>query len=95
MNIGNNGTNWFQDDRAIDAYDQVSYYSSGKHSIMAGIEFRKLETGRIATNESLGEFTFNGTVTGYGAADFVLGLPNSVQTPPDSIKGFKVAPVAR
>ena len=86
MNIGNNGTNWFQDDRAIDAYDQVSY-THGKHNIMAGIEFRRLETGRIATNESLGEFTFNGTVTGYGAADFVLGLPNSVQTPPDSIKG--------
>ncbi|HEX4321357.1 MAG TPA: TonB-dependent receptor [Acidobacteriaceae bacterium] len=86
MNIGNNGTNWFQDDRAIDAYDQVSY-SRGKHNIMGGIEFRRLETGRIATNESLGEFTFNGTVTGYGAADFELGLPNSVQTPPDSIKG--------
>ena len=86
MNIGNNGTNWFQDDRAVDAYDQVSY-THGKHNIMAGIEFRKLETGRIATNESLGEFTFDGTVTGYGAADLVLGLPSKVQTPPDSIKG--------
>jgi Carboxypeptidase regulatory-like domain len=86
MNIGNNGTNWFQDDRALDAYDQVSY-THGRHNIMAGIEFRRLETGRIATNESLGEFTFNGTVSGYGAADFELGLPNSVETPPDSIKG--------
>jgi Carboxypeptidase regulatory-like domain len=86
MNIGNNGTNWFQDDRAVDAYDQVSY-THGKHNIMAGIEFRKLETGRIATNESLGEFVFDGTVTGYGAADFVLGLPHTVETPPDSIKG--------
>lgn len=86
MSIGNNGTNWFQDDRAIDAYDQISY-ARGKHNYMAGIEFRRLETGRIATNESLGEFTFNGTVTGYGAADFELGLPNSVETPPDSIKG--------
>ena len=86
MNIGNNGTNWFQDDRAIDAYDQISY-THGKHNIMAGIEFRKLETGRIATNESLGEFVFDGTITNYGAADFVLGLPRSVETPPDSIKG--------
>ncbi len=86
MNIGNNGTNWFQDDRAIDAYDQVSF-THGRHSIMAGIEFRKLETGRIATNESLGEFVFNGTVTGDARADFELGLPASVQTPPDSIKG--------
>ncbi|MGB6695668.1 MAG: hypothetical protein WBE56_15895, partial [Terracidiphilus sp.] len=86
MNIGNNGTNWFQDDRALDAYDQFTY-THGKHSVTGGIEFRKLETGRIATNESLGEFTFNGTVTGDGRADFVLGLPNSVETPPDSIKG--------
>ena len=86
MSIGNNGTNWFQDDRAIDAYDQVSY-THGKHNIMAGIEFRRLETGRIATNESLGEFAFDGTVSGYGAADFELGLPHTVETPPDSIKG--------
>ena len=50
MNIGNNGTNWFQDDRSIDAYDQISY-TRGAHNIMAGVEFRKLDTGRIATNE--------------------------------------------
>jgi hypothetical protein len=86
MNVGNNGTNWFQDDRAIDAYDQVSY-TRGKHNMMAGIEFRRLETGRIATNESLGEFYFNGSITGDPRADFELGLPYDVETPPDSIKG--------
>ena len=86
MNIGNNGTNWFQDDRSIDAYDQVSY-TRGRHNIMAGVEFRKLDTGRIATNETLGLFTFNGTITGDSRADFALGLPASDLTPVTSIKG--------
>ena len=86
MNIGNNGTNWFQDDRSIDAYDQISY-TRGKHNIMAGVEFRKLDTGRIATNEALGEFVFDGTITGDARADFALGLPASDVTPSTSIKG--------
>jgi hypothetical protein len=86
MNIGNNGTNWFQDDRSIDAYEQISY-TRGSHNIMAGVEFRKLDTGRIATNESLGEFVFNGTITGDSRSDFVLGLPASDLTPVTSIKG--------
>ena len=86
MNIGNNGTNWFQDDRSIDAYEQVSF-TRGKHNIMAGVEFRKLDTGRIATNESLGEFVFNGSITGDSRADFALGLPASDLTPVTSIKG--------
>lgn len=86
MNIGNNGTNWFQDDRSLNFYDQMSY-TRGKHNIMAGVEFRKLDTGRIATNLSLGQFTFNGSITGYGAADFALGLASSDITPSTSIKG--------
>ena len=86
MNVGNNGTNWFQDDRSIDAYDQMSY-TRGKHNIIAGVEFRKLETGRIATNLSLGQFTFNGSITGDARADFALGLPANDITPSTSIKG--------
>jgi len=86
MNVGNNGTNWFQDDRSTDAYDQISY-TRGKHNIIAGLEFRKLETGRIATNLSLGQFTFNGTITGDSRADFALGLPSADITPSTSIKG--------
>jgi hypothetical protein len=86
MNIGNNGTNWFQDDRTLDGYDQVSY-ARGKHNIMAGIELRKLTLGRAATNESLGLFTFNGTLTGDSRADFALGLAASDQTPVSTIKG--------
>ncbi|WP_263383808.1 TonB-dependent receptor [Granulicella arctica] len=86
MNIGNNGTNWFQDDRTVDGYDQVSY-TRGKHNIMAGLELRKLTLGRAATNESLGLFTFNGTLTGDSRADFALGLAASDQTPVATVKG--------
>jgi hypothetical protein len=86
MNVGNNGTNWFQDDRSIDAYEQISY-TRGKHNIIAGIEFRKLDTGRIATNLSLGQFTFNGNITGDARADFALGRPFTDITPSTSIKG--------
>ena len=91
MNIGNNGSNWFQDDRTVDAFNQVSY-THGKHNIMAGIEFRKLTLGRAATNVSLGEFFFQaggptGTTTGYGPSDFVLGLANQTMTPVNTVKG--------
>jgi len=86
QSIGNNGTNWFQDDRTLDGYDQLTY-TRGKHSIMAGLEFRRLSTGRAATNESLGLFTFNGSITNDSRADFVLGLPASDQTPVSNLKG--------
>jgi hypothetical protein len=86
MNVGNNGTNWFQDDRTINAYEQISY-TRGKHNIMAGVEFRKLGTGRIATNISLGQFVFDGSITGDSRADFALGRPATDTTPSTSIKG--------
>ncbi len=86
MNIGNNGSNWFQDDRTLDGYEQISY-SRGKHNIIAGLELRRLSTGREATNESLGEFVFNGSATGDSRADFVLGLANNDQTPVNNVKG--------
>lgn len=86
MNIGNNGSNWFQDDRTLDGYDQISY-THGKHNIMAGLELRKLTLGRAATNESLGLFTFNGTITGDSRADFALGLAATDQTPVNTVKG--------
>ncbi len=92
MNIGNSGTNWFQDDRTVDAFDQVSW-TRGKHNIMAGLEFRKLTLGRAATNISLGNFNFTGasngtgTTTGWAPADFVLGLAHDSTTPVATIKG--------
>jgi hypothetical protein len=89
--VGNAGSNWFQDDRTYDLYDQVSYMR-GHHRIMAGLEFRRLTLGREASNQPLGQFTFSAgqagvTSTGYAAADFILGYANAVQTPIATIKG--------
>ena len=47
---------------------------------MAGMEFRRLATGREAINSPRGVFTFNGTLTGYAPADFILGLPQTFAT---------------
>jgi hypothetical protein len=99
--VGNDGSNWFQDDRTYDLYDQLSY-TRGSHNIMVGAEFRRMTLGRAATNDPLGVLNFAATPctpdpggacagpltsTGYAAADFVLGYGNSDTTPIDSIKG--------
>ncbi len=105
---GNDASNWYQDDRTIDGYDQLSW-TRGRHNIMAGAELRKLTIGRQATNDPRGSFNFTGTgptcvpsgdpppcnppdvtsytSTGYGAADFVLGLAQSSMTPVLPVKG--------
>jgi Carboxypeptidase regulatory-like domain len=89
--LGNAGSNWYQDDRTYDFYDELSY-THGKHNIMGGVEFRRLTLGREASNNPLGDFTFTGgtagvTSTGYAASDFVLGLAATDQTPIVTIKG--------
>ena len=91
---GNDASNWYQDDRTVDGYDQLSW-THANHTIMAGAELRRLTIGRQATNDPRGSFTFSGsaptgagyTSTGYGAADFVLGLAQSSQTPVLPVKG--------
>ncbi len=107
---GNDASNWYQDDRTVDGYDQVSW-THGQHNIMAGAELRRLTIGRQATNDPRGSFNFTGTPpncvppptdpnapcpassvqtytsTGYGAADFVLGLAQSSMTPVLPVKG--------
>jgi hypothetical protein len=95
--LGNSSANWFQDDRTVDGYDQLSY-TFGKHTIMAGAELRKLTLGREAANDARGVFNFQQsslnipygqptTSTGYSAADFVLGLAQSSTTPILPTKG--------
>ncbi|HZP03980.1 MAG TPA: carboxypeptidase regulatory-like domain-containing protein [Terracidiphilus sp.] len=89
--VGNAGSNWFQDDRTYDLYEQLSY-RVGRHNLMAGFELRRLTLGREATNNPDGVINFSGgssalTSTGNGAADFVLGYINNDTTPIDTLKG--------
>ena len=100
--VGNAGSNWFQDDRGYDLYDQLSYIH-GKHQFMVGFQLHRLTLGREATNNPVGIINFTaskvtvgvpGVSTGYSAADFVLGYVNNDTTPIDTIKG-SVKGVAR
>jgi hypothetical protein len=93
--LGNSSANWYQDDRTVDGYDQISY-TFGKHTVMAGGELRRLTIGREAANDARGVFNFQPssidpsegfTSTGYGAADFVLGIAQSSTTPILPTKG--------
>jgi hypothetical protein len=78
--------NWYQNDSTMQLSDQISW-SHGANDIMAGLEFRRLATGRAALNNPRGVFTFNGTFTGYAPADFMLGTPQNFFTPGPEVRG--------
>jgi hypothetical protein len=84
--LTNASTNWYQNDSTSQVSEQISW-SHHSHNIMAGFEFRRLATGRAAVNSARGSFTFNGTLTGYAPADFILGTPSSFTTPGPEIRG--------
>jgi Carboxypeptidase regulatory-like domain len=77
--LGNSSADWVQSDRAVDGYDQLSWVH-GKHNIMAGFELIRMTIAREATNDLRGQFTFDGSLTGFDGADFVLGLPQNSTT---------------
>src|SRR5579872_171638 len=79
-------TNWYQNDSTTQLSEQISW-THGSHNLMAGAEFRRLATGRAAANIARGTFTFNGTLTGYAPADFILGLPQSFATAGPEVRG--------
>jgi hypothetical protein len=84
--IGQSGTNWFQEDRTLTLYDQVSY-TWNKHALMAGVSFRKFTIGRSAANTARGQFTFDQTLLSDGAAAFISGYATSLSSPLFQVKG--------
>jgi hypothetical protein len=84
--LGGGGTNWYQFDKTFQ-FANVLAYTRGSHNIRAGIDARRLETGRRAANNPRGGFTFNGDMTGYSVADLILGLPRNVTTPVNQLQG--------
>lgn len=77
-NIGG-GTNWFQSDETWQFSNNLSV-TKGAHTFMAGLEFARLRTDRTAANDARGRFNFTGELTGFDAADFLLGMPRSSVT---------------
>ncbi len=55
--------------------DQLTY-QHGNHTIKGGFEYRP-QFGTQPVYPSFGTFGFNGSQTGFGYADFLLGLPQS------------------
>jgi hypothetical protein len=84
--LANGSTNWYQNDSTTQLSEQLSW-NHHSHNIQAGMEFRRLATGRAAVNSARGAFTFNGTLSGYAPADFLLGLPQSFTTPGPEVRG--------
>jgi len=84
--LGSDGTNWYQDDRTLHGYDQISW-THGKHNLMAGAELRKMSIGRAAQNQPRGLFNFTGVYSNNSVADFLTGYANSITTPVTQIKG--------
>ena len=100
--IAQTGTNWYQDDRQLTWYDQISY-TLGKHALMAGVSFRKLTIGRSAANTARGSFTFDSTLNrvriitnpstgatttvGDAGAAFIAGTPTGYNSPFFQVKG--------
>ena len=84
--LGAEGTNWFQDDRTLHGYDQISY-TLNRHNLMAGVDLRRMTIGRSAGNTNRGQFAFNGQYTGNAAADFLTGAIYQTTTPVTQLKG--------
>ncbi len=87
LGTGNGATNWFQSDTTWQGTDSLTW-THDTHTINAGMEFRKLITGREAVNNTLGLFNFTGFATGNAAADFMLGVANSDTTPAPEVKNI-------
>jgi hypothetical protein len=88
--LANGSTNWYQNDSTTQVSEQLSWIH-GSHNVVGGFEFRRLATGRAAVNSARGGFTFNGTLTGYAPADFILGTPSTFTTPGPEVRGRTAA----
>jgi hypothetical protein len=78
--LGQGGTNWFEYDTTFQLSNVLSY-TRGTHNVRAGFDARRMTTWRQSGNQPRGQFTFNGDMSGYSVADFMLGIPRTVNTP--------------
>ncbi len=84
--LGYGGSNWYQFDTTFQVSNVLSW-TKGTHTLRAGIDLRKLRTGRLAANSPRGAFGFTGDMTGHAVADFMTGVPRTVGTPVDQLQG--------
>ncbi len=66
--------------RTYQFVDNVSFLK-GKHAFKVGADIRKLLDDATTNNTPFGSLSFDGSLSGDPAADYVLGLPRTVLTP--------------
>jgi hypothetical protein len=54
-----------------------AYWYKGRHNLTIGGDVREVQTDVLTQQDPRGRFTFNGAVTGYDLADFMLGIPGT------------------
>src|SRR6476469_9136439 len=62
--LSTSGTHWSPFDTAFQATDTLAW-NRGSHNVRAGLDVRRLATGRRAANDARGLFNFNGQMSGY------------------------------
>ena len=77
---GSAARNSLQTDQVWTAADTLSW-NHGAHNVIAGADISRVYSTRFAANNPRGSFTFNGSMTGDAAADFMRGLIVSDTTP--------------
>lgn len=80
LGLGSSARNSLQTDQVWTGTDTLSW-THGRHNITAGGDISRVYTTRFAANNPRGSFTFNGSMTGDAAADFMRGLITSDTTP--------------
>lgn len=84
--LGASGTNWYQFDTTFQA-SNVLAWTKGQHNVRTGFDLRRMTTGRRASNDPRGAFTFTGDLSGNPVADLLLGYPRTVRNAVDQIQG--------
>lgn len=82
--VQSGNANWTQGDSTFQM-SNVLAYTRGSHNVRTGFDLRRLSTVRGTFNDRRGTFNFNGQMTGYAPADFMLGFPQRVTTPADQV----------
>jgi outer membrane receptor protein involved in Fe transport len=68
------------DSRTYQFVDNFTW-TRGRHTLIFGTDIRHAQDNATTDNTPYGQFTFNGALTGYDGADFMLGVPSSIITP--------------
>jgi hypothetical protein len=75
-----NGAGGEGEDEKVFGYADSLTWSKGRHVFKFGGEYRRISLfTSLVTEGTYGIFNFNGSLTGYGQSDFLLGLPYSSQ----------------